>query len=279
VAARQTLSAKGESADFAFQGNQIRLMGDAGPEGGLADVTLDGVKQLTLIDGYAPALRPGQMLYGRSGLSAGRHSLKITVRGVGNLISKGSKIALAEIQYSDAGGSAGTGEGGGPRGAQRMIFGYTDREDFIDSKGSSWRPGTEFIIRAWTDADSVVKALFTGRRSLFIGGTDDPELYRYGAHGKEFWINLTVGPGAYDIRLLLADTNTKARMDVWINGREAIKELDVAKEAGGLFKALDRVYSGIEARNGSIEIRFKGCGDREAAVQAVEIVPAILPAR
>jgi hypothetical protein len=50
--------------------------------------------------------------------------------------------------------------------------------------------------------------------------------------------------------------------------------LDVATDAGGLFKALDRVYPGIAARNGSIEIRFKGCGDKEAAVQAVEIIPA-----
>ena len=279
VAAQRTLSSKGESTEFSFQGNQVRLLGDAGPEGGLADVVLDGVRQLTLIDAYASSPRPGHVLYGRSGLAEGPHTLKITARGAGNPISKGSKIALTGIQYSNAGGSGGTGEGGGPRGAQRMIFGYTDREDYIDSKGSSWRPGTEFIIRAGTDADSVVKALYTGRRSLFIGGTNDPELYRYGAHGKEFWINLTVGPGAYDVRLLLADTNTKARMDILINGKEAARELDVAKEAGGLFKALDRIYPGIEARNGSIEIRFKGCGDKDAAVQAVEIVPALSSVR
>ena len=275
VAARRTLSGKGESTEFSFQGNQVRLLGEAQPEGGLADVTLDGVSQLTLIDAFAPSPRPGHVLYGRSGLAEGPHTLKITARGAGNPISKGAKITLTGIQYSNAGGSVGTGEGGGPRSAQRMIFGYTDREDYIDSKGSSWRPGTEFIIRAGTDADSVVKALYTGRRSLFIGGTDDPELYRYGAHGKEFWINLSVGPGTYDVRILLADTNTKSRMDVWINGKEAARELEVAKDAGGFFKALDRVYPGIEARNGSIEIRFKGCGDKEAAVQAVEIVPAL----
>jgi hypothetical protein len=277
VASKRTLSAKGESAELAFKGSQVRLIGESGPDGGQADVILDGVKQLTLIDAYTPAPRPGQTLYSRSGLVDGPHTLKITARAAGNPVSKGSKVALAGIQYSTAQGSAGTGEGGGPRGAQRMIFGYTDREDYVDSKGLSWRPGSEFIIRAGTDADSVVKALFTSRRSLFIGGTNDPELYRYGAHGKEFWINLTVGPGAYDVRLLLADTNTKTIMDVWINGREAARELDVAKEAGGLFKAFDRIYSGIEARNGSIEIRFKGRGDKEAAVQAVEIVP-VLPA-
>jgi hypothetical protein len=274
VEARRVLSARGERMDFSFRGNQVRLMGDAGPEGGLADVYLDGAKQLTLIDGYAPTPRPGQLLYARSGLAGGRHELRIVALGAGNPISKGARIAVTELQSSNAAGAAGVGEGGGPRGPQRMIFGYTDREDYVDAGGSAWRPGTEFIIRAGTDADSVVKALYTGRRSLYIGGTSDPEIYRYGVHGGEFWINLTVGPGKYDVRLLMADTNTHAKMDVWINGREAARELDVAKEAGGLFRALDRVFPGIEAKNGAIEIRFKGCGDKEAAVQAVEIVPS-----
>ena len=44
--------------------------------------------------------------------------------------------------------------------------------------------------------DTVERAWWTQRRSIFIGNTDDPELYRYGAHGDEFWVNLTVAPGS-----------------------------------------------------------------------------------
>ena len=32
---------------------------------------------------------------------------------------------------------------------------------------------------------------------MYIGGTKDEEIYRYGVHAHEFWVNLTVAPGHY----------------------------------------------------------------------------------
>jgi len=70
----------------------------------------------------------------------------------------------------------------------------------------AWRPATEWIIRSGFGKDTVGKAWWTKRRSIYIGNAEDPELYRYGAYGNDFWVNLTVGPGKYYVRLKFADT-------------------------------------------------------------------------
>ena len=92
-------------------------------------------------------------------------------------------------------------EGGGPTGAQRMVFGYPGREDLKDSAGNLWRPGTEFIIRLGAMKDSVAESWWTTPGQQPILGTNDPDLYRYGIHGREFCVNATGGAGTYGVRL------------------------------------------------------------------------------
>ena len=270
-------SEKGATAAFSFTGNQVRLIGSVGPDGGLADIYLDGVRQLTLVDSYSPTVARGQVIYHRSGLSNTKHELKVVAAGAGNPTSKGDKVFVDGIQYANALGPMPYGEGGGPTTAQRLIFGYTGRRDYLDSQGKEWRPGTEFVVRSGSNTDSVVVALDTQRRSLFIDGTMDEELYRYGLHGKEFWVNMTVGPGVYYVHLLLADTNLHQKMTILINGGRVEECLDVQREAGGLFRAMERTYPGIEPRNGAIEIRFIGGEEKEAAIQALEVGPWAIP--
>ena len=119
-----------------------------------------------------------------------------------------------------------------------------------------------------------------------ILGTPDPELYRYGFHASDFWVNLTVAPGKYKALLKFAatrdlDTRTNS-FDISINGREAARQVDVASRAGGPNKAFDLVFSDIAPVNGVIEIRLTGqtmtAGTntlrRQAFVQAIELEPA-----
>ena len=47
----------GAGPSFAFEGNQVRLIGQADPDGGKADVYLDGARQLCGIDCWCPDLR------------------------------------------------------------------------------------------------------------------------------------------------------------------------------------------------------------------------------
>lgn len=272
----------GAAAEIAFTGNQVRLVGRAAPDGGLADVYLDGVKQLVAVDCWNPAARHQQVLYYRNGLAGGPHTLKIVARGAGNPRSAGSCVYVDAVQFSDATGSAGFGEGGGPTGPQRMVFGYPGRRDIKDSAGNLWRPATEWIVRLGSGADSVARAWWTTPAAARIEGTPDPELYRYGVHGRQLVVNVTVGPGTYHVRLKFAVTrglDTKRNcVNVAINGRSVVNKLDVAATAGGPNKAVDLVFQSIAPRNGVIDVTLTG-GDRgkdqggEAFLQGLEVGP------
>ena len=81
---------KDDSMEYSFVGNQIRVFGNVGPDGGLADVYIDGQKQLTLLDGWNPQVRSKQLLYYKNGMKNTEHTLKIVMQGKSNPLSKGT---------------------------------------------------------------------------------------------------------------------------------------------------------------------------------------------
>jgi hypothetical protein len=99
-------------------------------------------------------------------------------------------------------------------------------------------------------------------------------------------VNLTVGPGKYDLRLAFANArglDTKRNcFDIFINGNKVVEKLDISAQAGGPNKATDLFFKEISPANGIIEVRFKGATyevegktkSGEAFVQALEIVRA-----
>jgi len=276
-------SESGAAAEFKFNGNQVRLISCADENGGLADVYMDGRKQLVGIDFWNPRLINGQTLYYKNGLAEGEHTLKIVAQGAGNPYSKGKAVYIDGIEWSDAKGEYGYEPGGGPTDTQRWIFGYTGREDYKDSEGNKWRPATEFITPFGRDTDSVAWGWWTSKAPVTIEGTDDPELYSYGVHARRFTVNFTVGPGTYHVRLKFAATRGISAknnpFNVSINGERVLDKLDVASAAGGENKAIDFVFNGITPRNGIIEVRFRGIYNddnhrvTEAFVQAIEVGP------
>lgn len=279
--ASQTSAHPGASTSYQFRGNQVRLVGGVGKSGGLADVYVDGVKQLVGIDCFNPIPLEHQILYYKNGLSDALHTLKIVVRGESNPISMGKEVYVDGVQYSQATGDAGYGEGGGPKGAQRLIFGYTARNDYLDSHGDTWRPGTEFIVRTGDMTDAVAKTWWTMRQAVFVKNTSDPELYRYGVHWPDFTVNLTVAPGTYHVRLKFAETQFEGPgqrgITIYLNGKKVVAGLDVWATAGGANKAVDLVYNDVQPQNGLVAIRLEGATlggcKGEAIVQAIEVAP------
>jgi len=270
-------SEAGAAAEWSFSGNQVRILGAVGPDGGLADVYIDGAKQPAGMDCYCPDRRFQQVLFSKSGLSRGSHALKIVARGGGNPIAGGATVRIDSVIWSAASGDSGFGEGGGSTGAQRVVFGYTGRGDHIDSAGNAWRPATEFILRAGHGADAVKTGWWTERRRLHIAGTPDPELYRYGVHANDFTAFFTVGPERYHARLKFAETRNVAAhlrdVTIWLNDKRVVERMDVAATAGGLFRAVDVVLNDIEPKQGTVELRFQGSPGGEAMIQAIELGP------
>ncbi|MBN1911097.1 MAG: hypothetical protein JW818_15225 [Pirellulales bacterium] len=272
-------STAGSEATFTFDGNQVRLLGRAGPNGGKADIYLDGVKQPAGLDCWCPEQRDQQVLYYKNGLKQGKHTLKVVALGKHNPIAKGTDVYVDGLQWSAATGATGFGSGEGPTGPQRVIFGYKNRKDYIDSQGHAWRPATEVFMRLKQFADLVPIAFWTEPRAEKVLGTKDPELYRYGMHGKDFTIHFTVSPRqTYNVRIKLAEMQKPKKpgqfaTSIQIQGKNVVRNLDVAAKAGGYGRALDLVYPNIHPRNGLISIRFFSPKGQSALAQAIEIVP------
>jgi hypothetical protein len=275
----------GATLSFRFHGNQARLLGVVGPEGGWAGVEVDGVKEPTVLEFWNPGVRYERLVFVKNGLKQGPHELKILARGEKNPLARGARIMVDSIQFSAASGEAGCGSGGGPKEPQRFIFGYTGRQDYVDSSGHSWRPGTEFVTRLGFGVDTVARCWWQRRRSMYIGGTRDEELYRYGVHAAEFWVNATVAPGRHLVRLHWADTPETPWMEregewqpvsrpttVAVNGRMVIERLSV-RDKVGTFKAYVREIPDVQPRHGVIEVRFTSTAGHEAMIQAMEIIP------
>lgn len=272
-------STSGAVARYTFKGNQVRLIGSVAADGGLADVYVDGVKQLVGIDCWNPSARYQQVLYYKNGLTNAQHELKIVVKGESNPASDGKRVYVDAIQWSDAVGNSGFGEGGGPTDTQRMVFGYTGRQDYVDSANKSWRPGTEFATRIGP-IDAVIGSWWT-TPSATVTNTADPELYRYGIHGHELMVNVTVGPGKYYVKLKFAATRIKDTrhncITIDVAGERKVTNFDVSATAGGANKAVDLIFNNIKPRNGVIEIKMRGglpwAKDALAFVQAIEVGP------
>jgi len=276
---------QGAAMTFRFDGNQVRLLGSVGPDGGWADVFVDGIQEPTRVECWNPAVRHQQPIFVKKGLTNGFHEVKIVARGERNPLAGGAQVRIDAALFSAATGEAGFGSGAGPGEPQRFIFGYTGRQDYVDSKGGQWRPGTEFVARTGFGVDTVTRCWWLKRRSMYIGGTKDEEIYRYGVHAPEFWVNLTVAPGRYRLRLHWADTPETPwveRENKWdpisrptsvaINGKQVIENLDVRKEVG-TFRAYVREFGDIAPQNGVIEVRFKSTPNHDAMIQAIEVIP------
>lgn len=274
---------KEASVTVIFHGNQIRVIGRADQFGGQADIFLDSIKQSVFIDFWNPTPRGQQTLYYKNGLESGKHTLKIIARGIGNPYAQGSRIYIDTVQFSSESDIHNFPSGTGPTGPQRMIFGYIKREDYNDTQGRLWRPGTEVVTRFSNKDDTVERSWWISEAKSIITGTPDPELYRYGYHASDFWVNVTVGPGKYGVRLMFAVTHDVSQhqsgFDIIINEKTVVHDLNVIATAGGLNKAVDLVFKNIVPHKGVIQIRFKGLPfpkdnstkNGEAFVQALEI--------
>lgn len=312
LGAEHVTSTAGSEMRFGFNGNQVRVLSTVGPSGGNAEIYLDGVKQLVGIDFWNPHSLHEQVVYSRSGLSQGHHTLRIVALSERNPYSKGNQVGIDGVETSAATGTTGFGAGGGSTSAQRMIFGYPFRHDYVDTKGNAWHPGTEFVVRTGYLTDSVARNWWTVRQAVDLYGARDPEIYSYGVHAPEFTVYVTVAPGTYHLRLMFAENQPlsgRARlMDVYINGRLQFRNLDILATAkrklqedpahtepeafsthpGYLgvpnphpdspeHRAVDLVVNDVTPRNGVIAIRLRGVedadGQSEAMLQALEVGP------
>jgi len=108
-----------------------------------------------------------------------------------------------------------------------------------------------------------------------IQAKKDAELYQSERWGADYGYEFPVPPGRYRVRMLFAETYLKKPgervFDILINGKKALKDFDILKEAGGFDRGVERVFDGVKPdRRGQIVLRLKS-SVQNAKVCAIEI--------
>src|ERR1700722_17205367 len=91
----------GDEVAISFVGTRVRVYGVRGMRGGYGAVTLDG-RSGSLPDFYAPALRPGVLVYESPVLLSGPHTLSITVTGRHEPASRGAYVNIDHVAITSA---------------------------------------------------------------------------------------------------------------------------------------------------------------------------------
>jgi hypothetical protein len=79
-------------------GTSVKLVGDKGPAGGMADIYIDGIWQQTA-DWYSPQPVRGATIFAAAKLADGKHLLGILTRGRKHPASRGTAINWSRIEY------------------------------------------------------------------------------------------------------------------------------------------------------------------------------------
>lgn len=148
------------------------------------------------------------------------------------------------------------------------------------------RPYTDRLGHAWA-ADSHVTDGRPVRYAVTARGADDPALYRCARQGTDFTYRVPVSPSLYAVRLRFTEPTYRqicARpCHITLNGREELRNFDIAQDARGAGIAHDRVFRYVVPdADGCITLRLTG-GDEpgqatdEALIQAIEILPERRP--
>lgn len=95
VTAQETTTA-GASVTVPFNGTGVNWIGYRGPDGGIANVQIDG-GAATSVDTYSPTEKYQPVVFSAGGLADGNHTLTITATGSRNAASTNSRIVVDAI--------------------------------------------------------------------------------------------------------------------------------------------------------------------------------------
>jgi len=84
----------GDAATLKFSGNQVRVLGNVGPEGGWADAFVDGIQQPTVVECWNPTPRQNQPIFIKKGLGNGPHEVKLNRSRRKNPLATAQEISV-----------------------------------------------------------------------------------------------------------------------------------------------------------------------------------------
>ena len=152
-------------------------------------------------------------------------------------------------------------------------------KDYTDRTGNVWSRDAHFTGGAAVSTDTSVSGASPT--------ADDVELYQHGRAGSDFSYAIPVKPGIYTVRLKFAETtyawSFERPLNLSINGRRVLNNLDVCQAVRGPNRAYDRVFHHLVPNEaGNLVFRFTGGFEPmqktdEALVKAIEVLPETRP--
>ena len=161
-------------------------------------------------------------------------------------------------------------------GRMRPIRIVARETSYTDRAGKVWDPDAYFLGGRLVTRKTVAT------------NTADPDLYLSERYGS-FSYAVPVAPGRYRLNLRFAETwfcgqpecgggSGQRVFNVYLNGVLLVEKLDIFKEAGGPFRALDRTFHNLEPNpQGKLLLTFEPVKNY-ACVNAIEVVDESEPA-
>ncbi len=147
-------------------------------------------------------------------------------------------------------------------------------EDYTDKEGHVWLP--DEVEAPGVSLGRLDGATIERTEEYEVPNVAFPQIFwteRYGMTGYEF----TLPNGKYTVRLHFAETFTgitgpgQRVYSFAVQGQKTEKDFDMYKEAGGLYKAIQREYKGVEVTDGKLKITFTS-NIENPAINGIEIL-------
>jgi hypothetical protein len=149
-----------------------------------------------------------------------------------------------------------------------------DTASYTDKAGNVWQ-GDKWYKKGgkygFVDGDTIDRG-----SAMKIQGTNDPKIYQTERYSMSSFV-AEVPNGKYTVRLHFAetyeniDTDGPRVFDVSIQGKPALKDINIQKEAGAVQKVLIKEFKAVDVANGILEIKFIA-KEQNPAINGIEII-------
>jgi hypothetical protein len=191
----------GAKATFHFQGTTVRWIGFRAPWAGIARVHIDDVF-VSEIDLYATTDQPQSVVFSRTGLSSGPHTLTVESTGRKNPASADYAVVVDAFDVA-------------PAMPHPAIGARTEESGLALTEG--WTPA-EATTRAWSGGTAIVSATPGAQATFTFVGT---EVRWVGLRGPQMGIAQVYLDGAFHARVDAYDPNESEEVTFVITGLAA----------------------------------------------------------
>jgi hypothetical protein len=191
----------GAKATFRFQGTSVRWIGFRAPWAGIARVYVDDVF-ISELDLYATTDTPQSVIFSRTGLSSGPHTLTVESTGRKNPASVDYAVVVDAFDVAPA--------------APHPAIGARTEESAL-SLTAGWTPA-EATTRAWSGGTAIVSAAVGAQATFTFIGT---EVRWVGLRGPQMGIAQVYLDGASQARVDAYDANESEEVTYVVTGLAA----------------------------------------------------------